>query len=370
MSNFNCFLAYDVRGRIPDELNEDIVYRIGRAYAQHINPGKVVVGRDIRSSSQALCEVLAKGLTDSGVDVYDIGLCGTEEVYFATDHFGMDGGIMVTASHNPPDYNGLKFLREQSTPISGDTGLREIKSFAEQNEFPDAANRGVVQPLAADEAEMAEVVVESQRAAGAGVGMVGLETIRPSALARIPMPSVSADLAAYLQMMPGVVTTGDRGGHLFVRGGTPTQNLVLIDGIPVFQPFHIVGFYSAFPADIIAHADVHAGGFGARYGGRLSSVIDISTRNGNKKRVVGAASLAPFLGSVRIEVPLLPERVSLMASVRESVIERVSPDVLGQDLPYRFGDRFVKLHAFLSRTSSLSLTGLSTHDAGDVADTD
>ena len=224
--------------------------------------------------------------------------------------------------------------------------------------------------LEAEETALDELVVEAQREALGGIRRVGGETIRPSSLARVPMPSVSADLAAYLQTLPGVVTTGDRGGHLFIRGGTPTQNLVLIDGMPVFQPFHIVGFYSAFPADIIAYADVHAGGFGARYGGRLSSVIDVNTRNGNKKRVEGAASLAPFLGSVRLEVPVVPERLSVLASVRESVIERVAPDVLGQDLPYRFGDRFVKLHAFLSRTSSLSLTGLNTFDAGDVADTE
>ncbi len=222
--------------------------------------------------------------------------------------------------------------------------------------------------LQADEAEMDEVVVESQRAVGSGTA--GFETIRPSALARVPMPGVSPDLAGYLQTLPGVVTTGDRGGHLFVRGGTPTQNLVMLDGMPVFQPFHIVGFYSAFPADIIAYADVHAGGYGARYGGRLSSVIDVATRNGNKPRVVGAASLAPFLGTARVEFPLIPERLSILASVRESVIERLSPDVLGQDLPYRFGDRFFNMHAFLSRTSSLSMTALSTFDKGDIADTE
>ncbi|MFB3131383.1 MAG: hypothetical protein ACE10K_02555, partial [Rhodothermales bacterium] len=144
----------------------------------------------------------------------------------------------------------------------------------------------------------------------------------------------------------------------------------MIDGIPVFQPFHIVGFYSAFPADIIAYADVHAGGYGARYGGRISSVINVVARNGNKQRVVGAASLAPFLGTLRVEFPVLPERVSILASVRESVIERLAPDVLGQDLPYRFGDRFFKIHAFLSRTSSLSMTVLNTFDEGDVADTE
>ncbi|MFB3133277.1 MAG: carboxypeptidase regulatory-like domain-containing protein, partial [Rhodothermales bacterium] len=99
--------------------------------------------------------------------------------------------------------------------------------------------------LHADETEMDEVVVESQRATGSERGTAGFETIRPSTMARVPMPSVSADLAGYLQTLPGVVTTGDRGGQLFVRGGTPTQNLVMIDGMPIFQPFHIVGFYSA-----------------------------------------------------------------------------------------------------------------------------
>lgn len=224
--------------------------------------------------------------------------------------------------------------------------------------------------LEADEAQMNEVVVVSEAGASAASAQAGFETIRPSALARIPTPGVSADLAGYLQTMPGVVTAGDRGGQLFVRGGTPTQNLILIDGIPVFQPFHIVGFYSAFPADIVAYADAYTSGFGARYGGRLSSVIDVATRNGNKQRVTGSASMAPFLSSVRIEVPFVPQRLSILASVRESVIERVSPDLLRQELPYRFGDLFVKAHAYLSRTSSLSLTALRTFDEGDVADTD
>ena len=107
----NCFKAYDIRGRIPDELNEDVAYRIGRAYAQILKPAKVVVGRDVRLTSEALCSALADGLTDGGADVFDIGLCGTEEIYFATSAAQMDGGIMVTASHNPMDYNGIKLVR-------------------------------------------------------------------------------------------------------------------------------------------------------------------------------------------------------------------------------------------------------------------
>jgi len=129
------FKAYDLRGRIPDELNDDVAYRVGRAYAEFVKPGKVVVGRDIRLSSEELEKCLEQGLLDSGVDVYDIGLCGTEVVYYATFAERMDGGIMVTASHNPPDYNGMKFVREESRPISGDTGLKEIRAIAEAGEY-------------------------------------------------------------------------------------------------------------------------------------------------------------------------------------------------------------------------------------------
>ena len=119
MDNFTCFKAYDVRGRIPDQLNEDIAYRIGRAYAEFLKPKKVVVGYDIRLSSQGICGALSRGLMDPGVDVLNIGLCGTEEIYFATSHLKVDGGVAVTASHNPKDYNGMKFVREDSKPKIG-----------------------------------------------------------------------------------------------------------------------------------------------------------------------------------------------------------------------------------------------------------
>lgn len=136
------FKAYDLRGRIPSELNEAVAYRIGRAYAEFLKPRRVVVGRDIRLSSEELCKALEQGLLDSGVDVYDIGLCGTEVVYFATFAKEMDGGIMVTASHNPTDYNGMKFVREGSRPISGDNGLQDIRRIAESGEFSTPARRG------------------------------------------------------------------------------------------------------------------------------------------------------------------------------------------------------------------------------------
>jgi phosphomannomutase len=136
------FKAYDLRGRIPSELNEDVAYRVGRAYAEFVKPKKVVVGRDIRLSSELLGKALEQGLLDSGVDVHDIGLCGTEVVYYATFAREMDGGVMVTASHNPPDYNGMKFVREGSRPISGDTGLVDIRQIAEQGAFTKPARVG------------------------------------------------------------------------------------------------------------------------------------------------------------------------------------------------------------------------------------
>ncbi len=125
------FKAYDIRGRVPDELNETVAYRLGLAYARQLGARRVVLGRDIRHSSEALLKALALGLNHGGCEVFDLGLCGTEEVYFATFHAGLDGGIMVTASHNPVDYNGMKLVRTGAQPISGDSGLRELQREVE-----------------------------------------------------------------------------------------------------------------------------------------------------------------------------------------------------------------------------------------------
>lgn len=136
-SALTCFKAYDIRGKLGEELNEDIAYRIGRAYGEYLKPKKIVLGGDVRLTSEALKLALANGLQDAGTNVFDIGLSGTEEIYFATSYLGVDGGIEVTASHNPMDYNGMKLVREDSKPISGDTGLRDIQRLAEENNFPE-----------------------------------------------------------------------------------------------------------------------------------------------------------------------------------------------------------------------------------------
>lgn len=145
--SLKCFKAYDVRGRVPDELNEDIARQIGQAYAKVIKPGKVVVGDDIRLSSAKIKSGLIAGLRDQGVCVFDIGQCGTEEVYFATQHAGLGGGIVVTASHNPMNYNGMKFVREGAKPISGESGLQEIRFEAEANSFGAAKIKGSISAL-------------------------------------------------------------------------------------------------------------------------------------------------------------------------------------------------------------------------------
>ncbi len=148
MTNLDSFKAYDIRGRIPDEINDSLAYDIGRAYAAFVKPKKVAVGYDIRLSSPQLAKALKRGLMDVGVDVLDIGLSGTEGAYFATAAEHLDGGIMVTASHNPPDYNGMKFVREDARPISADTGLQDMRRLIETGKLPPkVAKPGTERPL-------------------------------------------------------------------------------------------------------------------------------------------------------------------------------------------------------------------------------
>jgi phosphomannomutase/phosphoglucomutase len=139
------FKAYDIRGRVPDELNEDLARRIGVALAAQLEPGTVVVGHDVRLTSPALQDALAAGLRGAGREVLDIGLCGTEEVYFQVDHLNAAGGVMVTASHNPMDYNGMKLVKQKARPISSDTGLFAISDAVEADTAPAAEPRAGIQ---------------------------------------------------------------------------------------------------------------------------------------------------------------------------------------------------------------------------------
>ena len=142
MSQLTCFKAYDIRGKLGTELNEEIAYKIGRAYGQIYQPKKIVVGCDIRLSSEDLKQATIKGLNDAGVDVLDLGMTGTEEVYFGAFHLDVQGGIEITASHNPMDYNGMKLVRENARPIGADSGLKEIRLLAESGNFNEGITKG------------------------------------------------------------------------------------------------------------------------------------------------------------------------------------------------------------------------------------
>lgn len=211
--------------------------------------------------------------------------------------------------------------------------------------------------------ELEEVTVEGEREVEDAEA--GLDRIRPADLETMPSPGPGSDLATYLRSLPSVSTTGDRGGRIFVRGGTPSQNLFLVDGTPVKKPFHIIGFYSAFPGDLVSSADFYAGGFGARYVGRLSSVLDVNLRPGNLKQYQGRVEVGPFVSSVQAEGPVDRGDKSLLVNYRQSVIEWTGRELLGESTPYRFYDLTTRLHT-QGETSQCSFTGLRTYDRGKI----
>lgn len=139
MNKLTCFKAYDIRGKFPEELDENLAYKIGVAYAELMKPKKVIVGHDVRLESPLIAKAVIDGLTNRGVDIIDIGICGTEEVYFHSFNMekeGISGGIMVTASHNPKGYNGLKMVKEGSRPMNGDDDLLKIHDYIIAGNFP------------------------------------------------------------------------------------------------------------------------------------------------------------------------------------------------------------------------------------------
>ena len=220
--------------------------------------------------------------------------------------------------------------------------------------------------LRASSEMMEEAIVEAESETGAARITAGLQTVSPRDMDLLPTPDVSGDLASFLTTLPGVVTLGDRGGQYYIRGGEPSHNMTLIDGMYVYQPYHILGFYSAFSSDIIHQADVHTAGYGAPFTGRISSVIDIKSRNGDKRSYTGAASIAPFVSSAQIEGPLIYNRLSFMASARQSVVKQIAQHYIAQETPYTFGDAFLKVHGQISSNSQLSISAIYTNDRGSI----
>lgn len=201
-------------------------------------------------------------------------------------------------------------------------------------------------------------------------------TVTPKTITKIPSVGGQADFAQYLQVVPGVIFTGDQGGQLYIRGGSPIQNKVLLDGMVVYNPFHSIGLFSVFDTDIIRNADVYTGGFGAEYSGRISSIMDISTRDGNKKRISGKIGGNTFGAKVMVEGPLKKAKgpddtsISFILSAKNSYLEKTSKSLYGlyneeikkNGLPFNFQDIYGKVSLNANNGSKVNLFGFSFND--------
>jgi len=209
-----------------------------------------------------------------------------------------------------------------------------------------------------------EVLVEGERTST--IGTAGLTTISSIDIGRVPIPGVDGDLVSFLQTEPGVVTSGDRGGDLYIRGGTPDQNQILVDDLRIIKPFHISNLFSAFPGNAIQNVDFYAGGFGASYSGSTSSVIDIALRPGNMRNVGYSASFSPYLAGFHIEGPTKYDNQSIYFSARTSTIESFAPHIIGEDIPINFSD-FLARYSIQASTATCNITGMYTNDSGQIS---
>lgn len=193
----------------------------------------------------------------------------------------------------------------------------------------------------------------------------GRQTITANDINLVPAPGGGGDLSSYLQTQPGVVTTGDKGGEFYIRGGTPSQNIVLLDNMPIIKPFHISNLYSAFPQEAINNVDFYAGGFGAEYAGAASSILDVNLKQGNLKTFESSASVSPYLTSIQAEGPIVEDKSSILLVGRRSAIDRTAPSLTGKEVPLVFGDVIARYSINWSGLSC-NITGLYTQDQGKI----
>lgn len=218
-----------------------------------------------------------------------------------------------------------------------------------------------------------EVVISAEKQEALNQVKISVEKITPKEIKALPSQGGEADLAQYLQVLPGVVFTGDQGGQLYIRGGSPVQNKVLLDGMIVYNPFHSIGLFSVFDTDILRNADVYSGGFNAEYGGRVSSVMDVTTRDGNKKRLAGKLSASTFGAKALLEGPLKAQSdqgggsSSFILSAKQSYLDRTSETLYsyvndGEGLPFAFTDLYGKLSFNSANGSKFNLFGFNFQD--------
>lgn len=213
--------------------------------------------------------------------------------------------------------------------------------------------------------ELGEVVVTAQQRSGNVRREAGRQTITGQELRRVPSAGPGGDLTAYLQTLPSVVTTGDRGGELFVRGGTPYQNLVLVENMPIVKPFHISNLFSAFPQEALSSVDIFAGGFGAEYSGANSAVIDVNLRQGSMRRFQGGVALSPYLYSYQFEGPIIRDQHSFFVMGRHSIIEQTGPSLTGEEIPIQFYDLIAR-YSINWPNLTCNITGIRTYDNGQI----
>ena len=211
--------------------------------------------------------------------------------------------------------------------------------------------------------ELEEINVQGAVAEDMNPGQI---SISPETFGRAPTPGGSADLASYIQTQPGVVAVGDRGGQLFVRGGTPSENMMLMDGILIYQPFHIIGFFSVFPEDVVSNVDFYAGGFGPRYSGRTSSVMDVRLKNGNLYNQKWSASVSPFVSDFFFETPVREGKSSIIGSLRGSLIEETSDVYLSEKQPMKFNSQLLKYYNSSGEGVNCSALIMRTYDRGSL----
>lgn len=220
---------------------------------------------------------------------------------------------------------------------------------------------------------LGEVNVSADRSRAKSEVQVSTVVVSPKEIKLIPTATGEADIAQYLPVLPGVITTGDQGGQLYIRGGSPVQNKMMLDGMVIFSPIHSLGFFSVFETEAIKNVDVITGGFNAEHGGRTSAVVDINTKEGNKKRFGGVASVNPYMAKILAEGPIIPLRedsgnaLTFLITGKYSYIDRLGPELYsfvddGNAFPYEFRDLYGKLSFLTGNGSSFNFFGFNFND--------
>ncbi|MCC5942548.1 MAG: TonB-dependent receptor plug domain-containing protein [Balneolaceae bacterium] len=266
------------------------------------------------------------------------------------------------------DRDGLCEIRnipaEQELELS--VSFVGFEPFIERYVFEAGERKIVRATLTPAIGEFDELVVTQQRYLT--TGEVGVQRITTTQIARTPSPVAGGDLATFLQSVPGVITSGDRGGDLYIRGGTPDQNLILVDNMPMVKPFHISNLFSAFPDDMIQNADLYAGGYAPRYAGATSAVLDVALRPGNMRAHRASASVSPYLTAIQAEGPFTVDRSSFLLNARYSLIDKTGGWLTGEDQNIQFADLTGRF-TIQGDDITCSITGIYTYDNGEIVPT-